>query len=152
MKKIELGFFGEGLHRGLVRILKNWRPSAMRTELEYRDALFERLRAALPDNAQIEKEYRHRGTTVDLYIRCNEGFPPTDTEVFFELKRNLTKKSEYDRLVGQIEGLDPRENKIFVVLFGERDPALVRRLKEQYAEFLERELWEEPRVTLIEVP
>jgi len=151
-EKINLGFFGESLREGLLRTLKDWRPPTMKTELEYRNALFERLRNALPESAKIEKEYRHGGTTIDLYVRCKEGFLASDTEVFFELKRNLTKKNEFDRLVGQIEGLDPRENTVFVVLFGERDPALVGRLKERYAEFLEGELWSEPSMTLIEVP
>lgn len=151
-KKIELGFFGAGLQKGLVRILKNWRPPTMKTELDYRNALFERLRNALPESAKIEKEYRHGGTTVDLYVRCKEGFPASDTEVFFELKRNLTKKNEFDRLVGQIEGLGPRENVIFVILFGERDPALVGRLKKRYAEFLDEAFLGEPSMTLIEVP
>lgn len=77
--------------------------------------------------------------------------------MLFELKRNLTRKNEFDRLVGQIEGLDPRENTVFVVLFGERDPALVGRLlvgrlKERYAEFMEGELWSGPSMTMIEVP
>jgi hypothetical protein len=106
----------------------------MKTELEYRNALYQRLRKALPEGAKIEKEYRHVGRTIDLYVRCKEGFPPSDVEVFFELKLNLTKKNECDRLVGQIQGLDPEENNVFIVLFGEADPALVGRLAEQYAE------------------
>jgi hypothetical protein len=57
--------------------------------------------------------------------------------VLFELKLNLTKKNEFDRLVGQIEGLAPQENDVFVVLFGERDPALVGRLRERYGEDIE---------------
>lgn len=151
-KEIGLGFFGEGLRKGLLRILTNWQPPTMKTESEYRNALFERLRTALPESAKIEKDYRHGGTTVDVYVRCREGLPASDTEVLFELKRNLTKKSEFDRLVGQIEGLDPRENIVFVVLFGKRNPALVGRLKKQYAEFLEGKLWNEPSMTLVEVP
>jgi hypothetical protein len=136
-EKIDLGFFGKSLHDGLLSILENWRPPTMKTELDYRNALFERLRKALPEGAKIEKEYRHGGTTIDLYVRCKTGFPPSDDEVIFELKRDLTKKSELVRLFGQIEERDPRTNDIFIVLFGKVDPALVGRLKERYATVLE---------------
>jgi hypothetical protein len=136
-EKIDLGFFGKTLKEGLLSILEKWRPPSMKTELEYRNALIERLRKFLPEYAKIEKEYRHGGTTIDLYVRCKTGFPPSDDEVLFELKRNLTKKTDFDRLVGQIEGLDPKENDVFVVLFGERDPALVGRLRERYHEDIE---------------
>jgi hypothetical protein len=56
--------------------------------------------------------------------------------VFFELKRNLKKKVEFDRLVGQIEGIDPRRHNIFIVLMGQLDASLVARLKERYDQFL----------------
>jgi hypothetical protein len=71
-EKIDLGFFGKSLHDGLLSILEKWRPPKMATELECRNALFERLRKFLPDKAKIEKEYRHEGTTLDLYVRCED--------------------------------------------------------------------------------
>lgn len=123
--------------------------------MEYRDALFDYLRHALPEDVKIEKEYRHGGTTCDLYLCCKEGFSfSSDTEVFFEMKHNLTKKDQWDRLVGQIQGLNPQRRNIVVVLTGERNPALVGRLREQYAELLgESGFWaKETRMALVEVP
>lgn len=78
----------------------------------------------------MEKEYRHKGTTPDLYLRYT-GILGTTTEVFFELKRHLTKKAEFNRVVGQIEDLDPGDNILYVVLMGESDPSLVDRLREK---------------------
>ncbi len=142
-----------GLQKALLRALEAWRLAPRRTEQEYRDALFDRLRGVLPNEATVEKEYRHHGTTSDLYVRCKEGIPSSDTEVFFELKLNLKKKSQLDHLVGQIQGHDPENNKVFVVLFGESNPAHVGRLKRQYAEFLEAGLpWVEPQMVLVEIP
>jgi len=52
------------------------------TELKYRDSLLAFLQARLKD-AQVEKEYRHAGTTTDIYVRqC--GFWGS-SEVFVEL-------------------------------------------------------------------
>ena len=55
-------------------------------------------------------------------------------ELAFELKLNLKKKTDFDRLIGQIEGLEPRKNKVLVVLIGETDPALLGRVRDKYAE------------------
>ena len=139
-----------GLNDTLVNVLKDWRPMTLKTELEYRDALFNYLREALPEDSRVEKEYRHSGTTSDLYV-FYKGIIGT-AEVFFELKRNLRKKVEFDRLVGQIEGLDPGQHYVFVVLIGELDASLVARLKERYADFLERSYHSGIRMALIEVP
>src|SRR5947209_2414730 len=123
ISKSELGW--SGLHKALLRVLKVWRPPPLKTEQEYRDALLDRLRDALPEEATVEKEYRHHGTTSDLYVRCKAGFPSSETEVFFELKLDLKKKSQLDHLVGQVQGHDPQRNKVFVVLFGVSNPSYV---------------------------
>jgi hypothetical protein len=79
---------------------------------------------------KIEPEYRHLGTTTDIYVK-EEGFLGS-SEVFVELKRNLTSKSQLDRLVGQVEALEPKKNFVIVVLCGETNPTLVVRLRERY--------------------
>ena len=92
---------------------------------------FRYLRAALPEDTRIEREYRHAGTTTDVgVIYKGMGFLSNEALVCFELKRNLKKKTDYDRLVGQIEGLRPKKNNVFVVLVGDTDEALVGRLRE----------------------
>jgi hypothetical protein len=140
-----------GLREALLRVLTDWRPPSLKTELEYRDALFKRLREVLPEDARVEKEYRHGGTTADLYLRW-KGIMGGTTEVFFELKRNLRKKVEFDRLIGQVEGLDPRHLNVVIVLAGEVDAGLVARLKERYADFLAPGLFQDTWMALVEVP
>jgi hypothetical protein len=119
-----------GLSDALVQALKEWRPPSSEKEREYRDALYEYLRKILPEDVPIEKEYRHRGTTCDLYLRW-KGFLG-ETEVFIELKRDLKKKGDFDRLAGQIQGLDPENNIVLVVLVGDSDKSLVGRLDERF--------------------
>src|SRR6185295_14837282 len=126
VNKASIGF--NGLVSTLEELVKGWKPEPMATETGYSNALAAYLRAALPEDTRVEREYRHDGTTTDVGV-IYKGIL-NDGEVFFELKRNLRKKTDYDRLVGQIEGLQPRKNKIFVVLVGETDPALVGRLRE----------------------
>src|SRR5689334_5107800 len=94
-----------GLIEALVRVLRQWQPTGMTSERTCRDALLDFLREAVPPECRVESEYRHEGTTLDLYLSW-KGYMLSD-EVFFELKWDLTEKTEYDRLVGQIEGIKP---------------------------------------------
>ncbi len=111
------------------KLIAEWQPAQSANELQYRNSLTALLRERLP-KAKIETEYRHNGTTIDIYAKEPGLF--SSTEVFVELKRNLLHKAQLDRLVGQIESLQPGKNAILVVLCGETNPALVTRLKEKY--------------------
>jgi hypothetical protein len=111
------------------KLTAEWQPAQLANELQYRNSLTALLRERLP-KAKIETEYRHNGTTIDIYAKEPGLF--SSTEVFVELKRNLLHKAQLDRLVGQIESLQPGKNAILVVLCGDTNPALVTRLKEKY--------------------
>lgn len=100
----------------VVKLVNEWQPEALPTELKYRDSLTALLRERLRDS-KIETEYRHSGTTIDIYVK-HHGFLGS-TEVFVELKLNLLQKAQFDRLVGQIESLQPQKNAIIIILCGE---------------------------------
>ena len=106
-----------GLLDCIEKVVNKWNPPILKNELAYSNDLAEFLRATLPEDAQIEREYRDKSTTADLWI-SHKGLM-LKSEVFFEVKRNLKKKSDYDRLVGQIQGLRPEKNNVFVVLVGD---------------------------------
>ncbi len=118
----------------VVHLIQEWQPAKLPRELKYRDSLASFLRDRLP-RAIIEKEYRHSGTTSDLYVECS-GFLWT-SEVYIELKLNLLQKNQLDRLVGQLESLNPRKHRIIVVLCGQTKPELLTRLRLQYARMAE---------------
>jgi hypothetical protein len=121
----------------VIKLAKQWQPDALPTELKYRDSLVGYLREKLPKE-KVEPEYRHLGTTTDIYVK-QAGFFGS-SEVFVELKRNLLQKAQYDRLVGQIESLEPKKNPIIVVLCGETNPALLTRLRDRYVKPLSGEV------------
>jgi hypothetical protein len=131
MSKItKLSLAWDGLVANLSRAIESWNPPNFHKETEYRDSLAAHLKECAPD-ARIEIEYRHLGTTTDIYFKVDGMFGTH--KAFIELKRNLTQKSELDRLIGQTEHLKPRKNNvIIIVLCGDTAPALLDRLKEQY--------------------
>ncbi len=114
----------------VAKLVKEWQPQRCATELKYRNSLSTFLRGRLKD-AKVETEYRHKGTTIDIYVK-QRGFFGGSSEVFIELKRNLLHKAQLDRLVGQVESLEPHKNAILVILCGQTNPALVTRFKERY--------------------
>lgn len=115
-----------GLLASVCHIINAWNPKELQSEREYRDSLASYIRESAPD-AHIECEYRHLGTTIDILVQWN-GILSGD-QVFIELKRNLTQKAELNRLIGQIDDLQPEEHNIIVVLCGVTSPALLDRLK-----------------------
>lgn len=139
MKKLDkLTVTWSGLLPSMVKLLESWEPPKLKGETNYRDHLLNEMRASIPSDCKVEKEYRHRGTTIDIWVKW-QGVISSD-EVSFELKINLTRKTDFDRLVGQIEGMEPSRNKTVVVLIGETDPALLGRLRERYAKYIQDDL------------
>lgn len=137
MRKLTpFGVNWHGILPAVAKLIKQWRPAKLKTEKQYQKSLEDFLRKCNPD-AKIEREYRHAGTTTDVYVEyttfAGRVFGTT-LEVLIEMKRNLLKKAEYDRLVGQIEGLRPGENRVIVVLCGATDQRFRDRLIEHYAD------------------
>lgn len=133
LSKATIGF--NGLLATLNDVVSGWHPEVLKTELAYSNSLAAHLRAVLPEDSRIEREYRHEGTTCDLCV-VYSGLLSAD-RVLIEVKKDLRRKANYDRLVGQVEGLKPRKNKILVVLVGQTDPALLGRFKEHFRDQLE---------------
>jgi hypothetical protein len=131
MSKItRLSLAWDGLVANLCRAINRWNPPELGKETEYRDSLAAHLKECAPD-ARIQIEYRHLGTTTDIYFECDGVFG--SHKAFIELKRNLTQKSQLDRLIGQTEHLKPRKNNvIIIVLCGDTAPGILDRLREQY--------------------
>jgi len=120
-----------GLLLKVAEVIRDeWQPGKLSSETKYRDSLAAFLRQSAPD-AHIETEYRHAGTTTDVHFKWPGIL--SSGEVFIELKYNLRQKGQYDRLIGQIEQLNPEKHKLIVVLCGEEvNESLLARLQERY--------------------
>ena len=139
-----------GLLAAVETFIGRWRPNDLRGELQFRNDLFERLKSAVPSNAVVQKEYRHLGTTIDLWIQW-KGFI-FDTEFGLELKVNLTKKTDFDRLIGQIESMDPSITKIIVVLIGRTDDSHIMKLRHRYSKHIYTGPGVEQTMAIVHVP
>jgi hypothetical protein len=71
----------------VIKLAKEWQPEVLPTEPKYRDSLIAFLRHRMKPDVKIEPEYRHCGTTTDIYVQETAAFFGS-SEVFVELKRN----------------------------------------------------------------
>lgn len=135
MKEISaLDVFINGLTENVGKVISEWAPGPLKNERQYRDSLFAELKARFP-KAKIEREYRDLGTTTDICLIWDGVL--SVTKVYIELKYNFSKKTEYNRLLGQIIDMSPKDNKIFVVLCGHTDTEYLERLKSHLREYAE---------------
>src|SRR5712692_8453211 len=126
-KLTKVGVAVSGLVANLANLIEVWEPGSLASELEFRDSLLLFIRENVPADCRVEREYRHSGTTTDIFVHWNGLL--LNSEVFLEVKHNLNKKVTLDRLIGQIESLEPGKRGIVVVLVGDTDQALLGRLK-----------------------
>ena len=133
ISKIRVTYYG--LLDVITESVRDWKPTELSRENQYSAALADYLREVCPPETRVETEYRDGGTTVDVWLSW-QGFLFSD-ELFIELKRDLSKKTEYDRLVGQIVALKPGNRRILIVLVGDTSVKLLNRLTEQFQTELE---------------
>jgi len=139
----------EGLLTVLFKLTSKWQPPRLKNEAAYRDHLLELIRSSVPSDTKVEKEYRHHGTTIDIWVRWTGLL--FSGELALELKVNLRKKAEFDRLVGQIESLNPEANAVLVVLIGETDRSLLGRLQDKYSRFIKPPAGTTPTLAIVEI-
>jgi len=136
MKKIsKIQVTVNGLLDVIAESVQDWKPTEFSRENQYSAALADYLREVCPPETRVETEYRDGGTTVDVWLSW-QGLLFSD-QLFIELKRNLRKKTDYDRLVGQIVALKPGNRRILVVLVGDTSAKLLGRLTEHFQTELE---------------
>lgn len=127
--------FGD-LFQCLVRsIASEWTPDPMGSEQEYQEDIEPFLRAVLPEEAVLAREYMHLGSKLDFYVRL-QGWIRRH-EIAIEMKANLRSKSEFDRLKGQLQGYEPGKNQVILILCGDTEPSYIQQLRELYRDQLE---------------
>ena len=114
-----VGIFGSPLFDDVLSIVKNWKPrKKYSNEAGYRDDLMEYIRKKLNE----QQSMFGLGPTEKHIIRKEDSRSLADIgidrKIGIELKLNLTKKSQRNRLIGQINDYIKDYEYIIVVLCG----------------------------------
>jgi hypothetical protein len=109
-----------GLLGGLVKLVEQWEPGTLGSETEYRDSLLKFIRSSVPEDCRVEREYRHGGTTADLFIQNmlqrRQEMPPNQTSIMTRILRdpiNLSWLGEAGNTL-QKGFSDPGENQVLL--------------------------------------
>ncbi len=125
-----MGFF-EYDSDDIAQTIEQWQATGT-TEEECEESLGKYL------NQKFEKPVFHRQFTIgksraDIYVRF-----PGGASVAIELKSNLTERTEFQRLIGQMyEYLNVSDVELVVVLCGDGNPALEKMVRDAVAFFNE---------------
>jgi hypothetical protein len=104
------------LYNDVEVIINNWEPEVYSNELAYRDDLFSFLRSELnKPSAFGTPQERVNVTKEDGRGLCDIAI---NRRIGIELKKDLSRKSEMDRLVGQVVGYKGDYEDIIIVLVG----------------------------------
>jgi len=99
-------------------LIEEWTPIGCSSEKEYEKSLFSFLHQHL-DDALIVSQYAIGKTHVDLMV---------NDRVMVEIKYKLNSMSEYQRLIGQLMDYKNWRKDLVIVLVGDTNPSLKRRL------------------------
>lgn len=104
-------------YRSVYKAIHSWNPEGgLKNEIALRKSLAKHLRQSLPESYMVIEEYAKERSKVDIALAENT-FQKEESEIFaIELKFRLKKKTDIDRLIGQIMGYKALGfNKSFVV-------------------------------------
>jgi hypothetical protein len=102
-------------------LVAQWqRPPDSDSEQALEDSLFQFLQTRLP-GFRITRQYAHDRLKADIVI---------EQAVAIELKYDLAHKSEYQRLIGQLEDYAQWNIPLVLILAGRTDPDIEHRVRE----------------------
>lgn len=100
------------------KAIEKWSPRKCKSEKDFENSLYTHLHKSF-DDVQITKQYSVGRTRADLNV---------GDKVIIEMKKDLKTTAQYDRLIGQIEEYRKWKGRTVILLLGETDPNLKKRL------------------------
>lgn len=104
--------------------IESWRPRGCRTEIQYRNSLFNKLEDAF--RIAPTKEYGHGRVRADIAF---------ERRLAIELKLDLNTTGKQQRLKGQLDDYAKAFNSTIVVLVGDTQRNLLEDLKKKAREY-----------------
>ncbi len=101
------------------KLVLNWDASGCKSEKDYENSFYKFLHQQLSD-IQITKQYAVGRVKADLLI---------GEQIIVELKLNLNKRDQFQRLIGQLEEYKQWKGKVVLILIGETEPNFRKQLK-----------------------
>jgi len=104
----------------IVKIINKWEPKKFKTEKQYENSLYDLLHEKL-EEVSVIKQYAQGRVSADIVV---------GEKVLIELKNNLNSRSEYQRMLGQLDEYnDNWKGHIILILCGKTEPSMRKEIK-----------------------
>ena len=121
------------------KLIEKWSPRKCVTEKDYEESLYAYLHKEIDDpSIDITKQFAIGRKKADIKI---------GNDAIIELKKDLGETGQYDRLMGQLKEYQQWKGAIFVVLVGEHEPNLRKKLIKESGM---GSMWDEAKFIVIE--
>lgn len=109
----------------IIQVINAWRPRAPSNEKGYEEALYKYLHDKFP-RFNLHRQYAVGKTIADIYVDFKAG-GGENHNVAIELKADLSDRTEFHRLCGQLfEYAQVWKGDCVLVLCGETEPSLFK--------------------------
>ncbi len=125
----------------VVSLIQRWKPENCKIEKDYEKSLYEYLHKEF-DTIQVTKQYAKGRIKADIVIGGEKG-------IIIEIKRNLTTRAEYQRLIGQLVEYKEWAGSVIVLLTGSIDLNFKKQLDE-FAETENKKLFLGTKFTIVQ--
>lgn len=119
-------------------LIRKWQPTDTTSETKIEESLYAHLAKRFRRH-DVRRQFRHDRVTADILI--NE-------KLAIEIKLNLTKTADFRRLIGQLDCYANWGVRMIVVLVGQVDTDLQRRVEER----LQKDWGDEDEARVVHVP
>ena len=117
----------------VANLIEAWDLPEFSTEKEYVSDLYDFLHEEL-DWLQVTKEFSYGRATADIVI---------ERKMLIEAKLNLESKKECDRLIGQLEEYNDWKMDVIVLLIGETEEHLRKRIQNLLKKSVGLKIWKQ---------
>ena len=122
------------------QLINDWQPSECKTEKEYESSLCKFLHDSLP-NIRTTPQYAVGRAKTDIVI---------DEKVAIEIKKDLNKTSEFQRLIGQAHQFKYWPGFFLILLIGKTDSNLRDELQKQMNDINRNAGNFDPKISIID--
>jgi hypothetical protein len=126
----------------IKKLIAKWNIEDCKSEKDFENSLYKSLHKELSD-VQITKQYAVGRVKADILV---------GEDIIIELKLNLSKRDQFQRLIGQLEEYKKWKGRVILLLIGETEPNFRKQLKKMSKESEDDEIfmWGEASLIIVD--
>lgn len=117
-------------NNNLIELIKEWSYDFESSKINERKICKELSNYLCDKGYKVHREYRDKDNTIDLVIYLDNFGGWGDNRINIEVKYNLFRKCQFDRMKGQLDGMKKCNGRNILLIFGKLDCNMSNRIEE----------------------